>query len=174
MFGPNKGWEALVDKDLVSDEELDDPENAGIRSWHGTSDVGRRGMSRFLSSRGATNLTAFVLASIANCIYQNTTVRDETVCVVDKGIDIRTSLYEDRNGDTQVVTRRVLMVYGSEGTFENRLALWRGKFGSEDLQGRITEGRRYIFKVYGWDLPGDLTHPNILEIREDLGTCNIE
>lgn len=55
------------------------------------------------------------------------------------------------------------LVFTQGETFENTDCLARGKWNSSDLQGRIQEGQRYRFVVYGWRVPFLSYYRNIVQ-----------
>lgn len=121
-------------------------------------------------SLGAAVLLFGVLG-VGTCAVQHATREEVEACVTGKGMDIDTTTYTDKDGGYHTSTTRTLLVYTDQGTFENTSAIFLGKWGSEDLQGSIREDHRYLFDTYGFDLPGDMSHPNIVGINKDLGIC---
>lgn len=58
------------------------------------------------------------------------------------------------------------LVFTDKGTFENSDSWIELKFNSSDLYGKIKEGEKYKFRVYGWRIPFLSKYRNIVRVKE--------
>lgn len=66
--------------------------------------------------------------------------------------------------DGKNTTSRYLIFTENE-TFENTDLLFEGKFNSSDLQSKLSKGKEYKVRVYGWRVPFLSMYRNIVEIK---------
>jgi len=84
-----------------------------------------------------------------------------TVDVLDHSLDVRST------GGKQPRTYRVNQIVTAGEVFDNEDSLLFGKWRSEELQGRITPGRRYRLRVSGWRVGILGWHRNVIEAQEE-------
>lgn len=57
------------------------------------------------------------------------------------------------------------LIFTETETFENTDLLFEGKFNSSDIQSKLSKGKEYRVKVYGWRIPFLSMYRNIAEIK---------
>ncbi len=107
-------------------------------------------------------IIASIIAVLGFSIYGSFNDTTYTITVTDKERII------DRNGDS-VDSKYLIFGDTTEGeslVFENTDELFRGKFNSSNMQGKLKEGHTYEVTVVGWRIPFLSQYQNIIEVEE--------
>ena len=104
-------------------------------------------------------LLVFLVASlvVADVVVTLTTVTDVEATVT------KCERVTVGSGDT---LRSYYLVFTEEETFKNEDCTLHWKFNSSDIHGRLEEGKRYQFKVYGWRVQFLSWYRNVLDATE--------
>lgn len=94
---------------------------------------------------------------VPGAIFAHTTVDNVSFQVSD--------LERISTGSGDTLSHKYLVFTNVGETFENTDSWWHLKFGSSDIQGRLTVGETYNAKVYGWRVPFLSWYRNIIEIK---------
>ena len=102
-------------------------------------------------------VVAVIGLMIFGCIFPYITAEDTTFIVKEK------ERITTGSGDT---LSHKYLVFTEHETFENVDCFVRFKFGSSDLQGKLTVGKTYKALVYGWRIPFLSAYRNIVKVTE--------
>ena len=96
--------------------------------------------------------TAGIIGAVASNFYQESNIK---LTVKDKERVV------NRNGQGSKY-----LVWSEDETFENVDSLFKGKFNSSDLYGKLEIGKTYNCRVYGWRNSFFSMYRNIIECKE--------